>query len=247
MGRGVMGNARGASGPGSAGDTDFRSGRSNTGPRRADGTWLEGVERGPYKPFPFPVGARFGNLSVIEWGRRHSEETGRSTGFHPRVRCDCGFEFWTTRHKLLGGHTSRCKYCHERSFRPKRYLKFESAMPDENTRARLLNRLYAAINRCSNPRDRAYANYGGRGIRVASEWIADKSLFLRHVRTLEGCDDPERQMDRIDNDRGYEPGNIRFATPGENVRNRDSVQQLRMRVAELEAEVARLRSAQRGT
>jgi hypothetical protein len=195
---------------------------------------VAGVDRGPYKPFPFPVGTQFGDLTVVKWDRRLNESTGRSAGFHPWVRCACGYEFWTTRYKLIDGHTTRCIKCHDKSFRPKRYLSYAAAMPDEASRARLLNRLYSAINRCTNPNDRAYPNYGGRGIRVAAEWIEDKSKFLLHVAELPGFDDPYKQLDRIDNDRGYEPGNVRFVSPGVNVINRATVQQLRARIAELE-------------
>jgi hypothetical protein len=204
------------------------------------------VDRGPYKPFPFPVGTTFGKLTVIEWARKVGEATGLSQGFHPRVRCECGFESWTTRYKLLNGHTTRCRNCHSQSFRPKKFVKYAEVMPDDESRARLLNRLGAAINRCHNPNDRNYKNYGARGIRVAVDWQEDRALFLEHMRTLEGFDDPDRQMDRIDNDRGYEPGNIKFSTAGENVRNRVCVRELRERIRALEAEVASLRLAQRG-
>jgi polyhydroxyalkanoate synthesis regulator phasin len=53
-------------------------------------------------------------------------------------------------------------------------------------------------------------------------------------------------MDRENNNRGYEPGNIRFATRKENVANRRELATLERRIRELEAEVARLRSGERG-
>lgn len=206
---------------------------------------MAGVDRGPYKPFPFPVGAVFGNLTVTAWERVFHE--GKSAGFCPRVVCSCGFEFVTTRYKLLDKHTTRCRKCHEGSFRPKRYIKYADAMPDEGARARLLNRLYAAQSRCHNPKDRNYKSYGARGIRVTDEWINDRAAFLKYVATLPGYDDPDLQMDRIDNNRGYEPGNIRFCTASKNINNRETVNELRDRIRELEAEIASLRSAQRGT
>lgn len=44
-------------------------------------------------------------------------------------------------------------------------------------------------------------------------------------------------MDRIDVDKGYEPGNIRFTGRQENMLNKRSVQRMQLRIIELEARV----------
>lgn len=69
--------------------------------------------------------------------------------------------------------------------------------------------------RCFNEKSPSYPHYGGRGITVAPE-----------LQTLQGFLDavglpptPEHQLDRIDNNGNYEPGNLRWATPTENLRN----------------------------
>ncbi len=71
--------------------------------------------------------------------------------------------------------------------------------------------------RCLNPRNTHYRNYGGRGITVCAAWRDSFVTFLEHVgpRQSEG-----HELDRIDNERGYEPGNVRWVTPAENLRNR---------------------------
>lgn len=79
--------------------------------------------------------------------------------------------------------------------------------------------LGAAIKqRCTNPNNLAYCNYGGRGIeygfpsnRSFAEWVAD-NLGVKP--------DPLLSIDRIDNNRGYEPGNLRWATRTEQARNK---------------------------
>lgn len=73
-----------------------------------------------------------------------------------------------------------------------------------------------ARRRCHDPRAAAYANYGGRGIRMCEEWRFSFEAFLAHVGRRPG---PGHSLDRIDNDRGYEPGNCRWATPTEQGRN----------------------------
>lgn len=71
--------------------------------------------------------------------------------------------------------------------------------------------------RCTLPHHPSYKNYGARGIRLCDEWINDFKAFLSHVGPRPG---PKHTIDRIDNDRGYEPGNVRWTTRAINQRNR---------------------------
>lgn len=70
--------------------------------------------------------------------------------------------------------------------------------------------------RCTNPRRPQFRYYGGRGIRVCERW-RDFSVFLSDMGERPS---PAHSPDRIDNDRGYEPGNVRWATQREQTRNR---------------------------
>lgn len=83
---------------------------------------------------------------------------------------------------------------------------------------RVLYTLASAKQRCTNPKDISYGNYGGRGIvfkfpsvRAAAEWVLD-NLGVRPS--------PAHSIDRVDNARGYEPGNLRWATRAEQARNK---------------------------
>jgi hypothetical protein len=73
--------------------------------------------------------------------------------------------------------------------------------------------------RCTNPNHQAWKNYGGRGITVAPGWanLDGFAPFLAHVGLRPG---PGYELDRIDNSRGYEPGNVRWATCAENAKNK---------------------------
>jgi len=72
--------------------------------------------------------------------------------------------------------------------------------------------------RCLNPNHHAYADYGGRGITVHGPWIKSFESFYEYMGPMPR---PGYSIDRWpDNDGNYEPGNVRWATPLEQVRNR---------------------------
>jgi hypothetical protein len=77
----------------------------------------------------------------------------------------------------------------------------------------VLTTVVGARQRCLNPNNAAYSNYGGRGItfefpsvRSAAEWVLDN---------LGTKPEGNYSLDRVDNSRGYTPGNLRWATRAE--------------------------------
>lgn len=74
--------------------------------------------------------------------------------------------------------------------------------------------------RCNNPNSPGYAGYGARGIRVCAAWDQSFESFLADMgERPEGM-----SLERMDNERGYEPGNCKWATNHEQCRNRRSNQ-----------------------
>lgn len=71
-------------------------------------------------------------------------------------------------------------------------------------------------NRCLNPQSRDYAYYGERGVSIHPAWL-DFNGFLADVGRRPS---PAHSLDRIDGARGYEPGNVRWATRQTQARNR---------------------------
>lgn len=71
-------------------------------------------------------------------------------------------------------------------------------------------------NRCRNPNATAYRWYGGRGIDVCDKWANSFQAFLDDVGMPPS---KKHSLDRIDNTKGYEPGNVRWATPQQQADN----------------------------
>lgn len=68
--------------------------------------------------------------------------------------------------------------------------------------------------RCLNPKASRYHKYGGRGIKICSEWIKDFPAF-RDWAVANGYND-DLTIDRIDNDGNYQPDNCQWLTRSEN-------------------------------
>lgn len=160
---------------------------------------------------PGQVGRRYGWVEIIKPDRRYRKGWAM---VYVATRCvGCGYEQWAYLANLSRGISKGCPSCSQPTTAPKWVLKRVTAM-----RAR-----------CTNPRDAGWKRYGGRGIQfrfktvlIGARWIVD-NLGL----------DRTRDIDRIDNNGHYEPGNLRYATRAENSRN-----QRRSRVTMANAEWA---------
>jgi hypothetical protein len=70
--------------------------------------------------------------------------------------------------------------------------------------------------RCNNPNDKRYVDWGGRGIRVCAEWD-DFGVFITDVGKRPS---PKHSLDRMDNDGNYEPGNVRWVLASDQALNK---------------------------
>lgn len=75
------------------------------------------------------------------------------------------------------------------------------------------------VRRCHNPAQQNYRYYGARGITVCDAWRG-KGGFVAFLAHIGPCPGPLFSVDRINNARGYEPGNVRWATATQQMRNK---------------------------
>lgn len=148
------------------------------------------------------VGDRFSELEVVA-------EDGRNK--HGAVMwvclCSCGKTSRVQSGSLTSGNTKSCGH-------------LSPVQKKHGGKTDVEYHVWSTINqRCCNPKHHKYSNYGGRGITFCDRWKADYAAFLRDMgrRPFPGA-----QIDRIDNNKGYEPGNCRWVTPTQNARNRRS-------------------------
>lgn len=73
------------------------------------------------------------------------------------------------------------------------------------------------IRRCDNPTAQMYQHYGGRGIKVCSQWRESFTNFFKDLGTRPS---PQHSLDRVNNDGNYEPTNCKWSTQREQLLNR---------------------------
>lgn len=134
-------------------------------------------------------------------------------------RCDCGTSISAYGYLLRCGNTKSCG-C----------LRIDTIVAASTSHG-LHNsphykRWLHIVQRCTNPNNKNYANYGGRGIDICEEWRRDFESFHNHISPLPNCGEKGYSLDRIDNNGNYEPGNMRWATQETQVNNSRNVRLL---------------------
>lgn len=149
-------------------------------------------------------GVRFGMLKAIRIGVPIVSKSGRKRVTWECV-CDCGSSTTVTASNLK--HTTRSCGCVKGSHR----------VTHNKSNSRLYIIWSSMKGRCLNPKDSAYKRYGGRGILVCEEWLIFENFYSWSV---ENGYSEKLTVDRIDNDKGYNPGNCRFASKSVQAANR---------------------------
>lgn len=89
---------------------------------------------------------------------------------------------------------------------------------DAKTSRRLKKIFIHMKDRCYNPSDKRYKDWGGRGITICQQWLDDVNSFVEWA--VKSGYKHGLSIDRIDNDKGYYPENCRWVTLAENNQNR---------------------------
>lgn len=147
------------------------------------------------------VGRQYGRVKIMTAERRYNE---RWSCCYVQVECTkCGHQTWASLSNLMQGKSQGCDPCARRERK--------SPVPKWLDR-----RLTAAKQRCTNPADPAWGNYGARGIEFRFSSVTEAGKYVMSELGLRR----ELEIDRIRTDGHYEPGNLRYATRETQQRNR---------------------------
>lgn len=150
------------------------------------------------------AGRRFGRWAVLGLSGDRSGRLYKWT-----CRCDCGTVRDVVSATLVNGASQSCGCLHREMARELNTVHGGKGTPEYRAWKHMRER-------CNNPNDKRYENYGGRGIRVCDRW----NDFTAFMSDLGPRPSRRHSIERIDVNGHYEPGNVKWATVKEQARNK---------------------------
>jgi hypothetical protein len=148
------------------------------------------------------TGQRFGRWQVVRRGENKDNRVAWD------CICDCGNTGTVDTRRLVKGRSKSCG-CLNREVNTK-----HGHNPNRGSSSEY-NSWHQMKQRCLNPNDKRYADYGGRGIKICERWL-DFNNFLEDMGKKPT---PKHSIDRIDVDGDYEPSNCKWSDDYEQQRN----------------------------
>jgi len=147
---------------------------------------------------------KYGKLTFIK-------ECGKSNDGHLlwECLCDCGETYIGYASKIKRTKIIGCKKCSN--------LSISNKQKKHGMRNSLEYSSWISMkDRCLNKKSKDYHKYGGIGITIYKEWINSFEKFFEYM----GKKQKGQSIDRIDNSKGYFPGNVRWANNSQQQRNK---------------------------
>lgn len=149
---------------------------------------------------------RYGKWTVLGCAFRR----GQAKVWYVVCRCDCGRIAVVNAHSLHRDKSHKCHSCQVG----------EKNLRHGDTGSRLYRVWQNMKRRCYDNKHQDWNDYGGRGIQVCDEWINDFTAFRDW--SLKNGYEKSLQIDRMENDGNYHPGNCRWSTTHDQCRNKRS-------------------------
>lgn len=144
------------------------------------------------------IGKEFGRLVVVK--RMDNDKWGNLRWL---CKCNCGKEKNIHGSNLKSGDTKSCGCLYK-----------EKVIKHGYSKTKTYKSWQCMIERCTNPKRKAYQDYGGRGIMVCTRWLKFENFLEDMGKRPEGC-----SIDRINNYKGYKKSNCKWSTRKEQQRN----------------------------
>jgi hypothetical protein len=127
-------------------------------------------------------------------------------------KCSCGdvSEYIATR--VRNNRVTQCKKCASK-------VSAEKIKTHGMRNSKEYSTWSAMKVRCTHTKAKDFDRYGGKGIWICDEWVNSFETFFKHVGFAPTA---QHSIDRIDNKKGYEPNNVRWATKTQQQRNKNN-------------------------
>lgn len=146
------------------------------------------------------LGKKFGRLFVEK--KCNTRTPNRTIRWE--CRCDCGKTTIVDTNRLTTGNTTSCG-C----------FQIDRVTVHGMSKNPTYQTWEGMIQRCRNPNHPSFAHYGGRGIKVCKKWLSFQGFYSDMGEKPDGT-----SIERMNNEKGYDPDNCKWADIGEQARNK---------------------------
>ena len=185
---------------------------------------------------PFHFTGRVRNLRGLVFGRLEVKEFA-GLNKHGQAAwlcaCSCGANTAVLGYHLTSAHTKSCS-CAQREFA-------RNVGRNNRTHGLTKHLLYTTwanmLHRCHNPRCHQFKYYRARGVTVCQRWH-NVTAFIEDIEHILGPRPSGMELDRIDNELGYFPGNVRWLSSLDQKYNTRSMAALVRKIKDIYSEIA---------